>query len=655
MRIALFTDTYFPDVNGVVSSIDLLNKKLIDDGNEVFIICPYPGFFKIIRENNLIKIPGIKLNSLYGYVLASPFHPSLIDEIKKLNLDLIHVHTEGGVGLLARYVAKKNNIPLISTYHTTYEDYTHYVPFLKFDLAQAKIKSFVAYLSKIFNRDCNFIIAPSYKTKEMLMRYKIKENRIKVIPTGINLDKFKIEKDLELRKKFVNDDETLLLFVGRIAKEKDIDMLIKAMPLIDNKAKLLIIGDGPMLKELIELSNDLNLNDRINFIGKVPYVEIAKYYRIADCFISCSITETQGLTYIEALSSGLVLFGRDKEVLKDLIIEKFNGFYFEDTNDLATKINYFLKLSKDDKLNYANNANNLADKYSDTTFLKKIKDLYNEAIAINEDAFYLESLTNNGEHLKLKFTKKDNEYYLLCTSDDYYQLGLRKKQYISKEIYEKLLAKQDYLIILEKAIKRIVSRDYSIKEMYDYLIKNYNVELKIINDIIEKLIDKGLLNDFNYAKNRINTLKLMLYSKKKIKNDLFKKGISYEIIEELLINYKNDNEINNCLQKANKLLKNCRNLNINGCKLKIRNKLLSEGYDNDIINLIFDRLDFTQINIDEEKLIEKDIEKYYKRYSKKYDSFKLRNAIFMALSRKNIYDHNMIYTKLDEINWEDDE
>ena len=173
MRIALFTDTYFPDVNGVVSSIDLLNKKLIDDGNEVFIICPYPGFFKIIRENNLIKIPGIKLNSLYGYVLASPFHPSLIDEIKKLNLDLIHVHTEGGVGLLARYVAKKNNIPLISTYHTTYEDYTHYVPFLKFDLAQAKIKSFVAYLSKIFNRDCNFIIAPSYKTKEMLMRYKI--------------------------------------------------------------------------------------------------------------------------------------------------------------------------------------------------------------------------------------------------------------------------------------------------------------------------------------------------------------------------------------------------------------------------------------------------------------------------------------------------
>ncbi|MBQ1512275.1 MAG: glycosyltransferase, partial [Erysipelotrichaceae bacterium] len=115
MRVALFTDTYLPDINGVVSSIELLRKKLEEKGHEAYVVSTRPGLFKVKKEGRIIRLPGIELKSLYGYKLASPAHMLVLDELEEMNFDLFHVHTEFGVGIFASIAAKQLHIPLVRT------------------------------------------------------------------------------------------------------------------------------------------------------------------------------------------------------------------------------------------------------------------------------------------------------------------------------------------------------------------------------------------------------------------------------------------------------------------------------------------------------------------------------------------------------------
>ena len=254
MRIGIFTDTYLPDINGVVSSIELTKKGLEKLGHEVFIFATYKGL-KIKREGNLILLPGVEIKKFYGYKIAQPIHLLLIDEIKELNLDIIHAQTEFGVGTFASIVASTLNIPLIRTYHTTYEDYTHYLNFLNSKTIDEALKVVVAKLSKLYGDNCSMVIVPSNKTKQMLLRYEIK-TPIEVIPTGLTLDigdNYSLQEIEKLKQKYKKDFDKLLLFVGRIAKEKALDLLLDGFVKVKKenlKIKLLIIGDGPELDEL---------------------------------------------------------------------------------------------------------------------------------------------------------------------------------------------------------------------------------------------------------------------------------------------------------------------------------------------------------------------------------------------------------------------
>lgn len=130
MRVGIFTDTYLPDINGVVSSVELLRKQLEKNGHDAYVICTYKGINKVKVEGKIIRLPGVEIKKLYGYAITSPLHLLFIEELKKLKLDIIHAETEFGVGIFANIVASTLNLPLVRTYHTTYEDYTHYVNFI---------------------------------------------------------------------------------------------------------------------------------------------------------------------------------------------------------------------------------------------------------------------------------------------------------------------------------------------------------------------------------------------------------------------------------------------------------------------------------------------------------------------------------------------
>ena len=165
MRIGLFSDTYTPDINGVVSSIVTLQKELEKRGHEVFVITNHKALLSTQREGNVLRLPGLELKWLYGYKLTTPYHFSAKDEIRKMNLDVIHVHTEFGVGMFARIVAKYLNIPVVSTYHTMYEDYTHYINRFAIDEVDVLSKKFVTAFSRMISDNVHAVIAPSEKTK----------------------------------------------------------------------------------------------------------------------------------------------------------------------------------------------------------------------------------------------------------------------------------------------------------------------------------------------------------------------------------------------------------------------------------------------------------------------------------------------------------
>ena len=355
MRIGLFTDTYPPEINGVANSTYLLKNALTELGHDVYVITVNAkgGVDSHWEEDGkTLRFKGTELRFLYGYVLTSPFHFKALQEIKNLNLDIIHDQTEFGVGIFAHICAMQLGIPLVSTYHTTYEDYTHYVNFIHSRTVDSYAKKGVAKVSRLYGDASISVIAPSKKTKDMLIGYHIRRD-IDVIPTGLDLDEFHpslhdARKTAEIRTKYgFSADDTVIVSVGRIAQEKSLDVVMQGFANAVKaglSVKMLIAGDGPDFGRMKQMAADLDLEKDVVLAGAVPRKDIPSLYRACDLFASASLSETQGMTFIEALASGLPLLVRYDEVLQDLVSEGEDGWFFKDPDDFVTKLKVFLSL-----------------------------------------------------------------------------------------------------------------------------------------------------------------------------------------------------------------------------------------------------------------------------------------------------------------------
>ena len=253
MRIGLFTDTYPPFINGVSTSVDMLKKALERQGHTVYVITVNDSSFKYDYDdiNKVLRIPGVPIG-IYDYRLSRIYPLKMVNLIKSWNLDVIHSHTEFGIGIFARILAKQFNIPLVHTYHTMYEDYTHYITHGYFDKSSKKI---VEYLTKFYcDTTATELIVPTNKTYQLFKeKYKFEKN-IHIIPTGIEVDRFfteNVEKaEITDLKKHLNisKNDIVIIFVGRLAEEKNVEFLLNAHKKLVSKyknAKLLIVGDCP--------------------------------------------------------------------------------------------------------------------------------------------------------------------------------------------------------------------------------------------------------------------------------------------------------------------------------------------------------------------------------------------------------------------------
>ena len=387
MRIAIFTDTYPPYINGVSTSTFNLANCLKAKGHEVLVVAPRPTDGKMEQIGDVLYIPGIDLKRLYGFRLTNIFASKPIKVIKRFKPDVIHNQTDFTIGVLARRCAKILRVPIVYTYHTAYEDYTYYV-------ARGIMDRFAKRIVRNYSRDLadrmTEFITPSEKTKEY-MRLVGSDIYVNVIPTGIDFSIFKADKiDQKRMAKFkaehnIKPTTKVFLLLGRIAKEKSMDVSLKGFAAYHKKhpevdAKVLVVGNGPFKEELELIAEELGVSSYVDFIGEVSGLEVPFYYHAADIYTSASITETQGLTFMEAMAAGRIVLARFDSNLTGTIINGKTGFFFTDDNSFVSQVEKIFALSKEQKENIIQEAYRQADIYSLDKFYENIVRVYKRAI-----------------------------------------------------------------------------------------------------------------------------------------------------------------------------------------------------------------------------------------------------------------------------------
>ena len=301
LRIAMFSDSYFPILNGVSVSIRELIEELRRRGHSVHLYTSaYPKYKD--DDPNIIRFPALMTPFAKGYPLTiGPFYFKL-KQFRNTHFDIVHTHTPFTVGFVGMRWAESHELPLVSTYHTLYEKYIHYIPFLSKKYLWFKIAKHTNYY---YNR-CHHVIAPSEAAKNSLKRHGVKKP-ISIIPSGNPAPK-KISKIEAKQQLGIREDEKVLLYVGRIAKEKNLTTLLEMAKIVfelHDDARLIFVGDGPYRKESQILARKLGIGDKTKFIGAIPRSEVDHYYSAADLFVFSSMTETQGLVIGEAMSFGV--------------------------------------------------------------------------------------------------------------------------------------------------------------------------------------------------------------------------------------------------------------------------------------------------------------------------------------------------------------
>lgn len=387
MKIGIFTDAYEPHISGVTTSIKMLKTALEKMHHEVYIVTANLDNNKFIydKKNKIIYLPGIK-TGIYETKLTGIYSKKAMKIIKEWNLDVIHSQTEFGVGYFSRIVAKKLSLPIVHTYHTLYEDYVHYVTHGHFDNFAKKL---AIKITKYYcEKRCDELIVPTDKIKDLFInKYNIIK-QVNVIPTGIDIDKFKITPSMKkniqiIKNKYkIKDTDFVIGSVGRIAPEKSFDKLlynIKDMIKVNTNIKVLLVGGGPDLDNLKELTKKLNLENYVIFTDKIDYDLVPTYFNIFNVVVSFSKTETQGLTIIEGLAASKPTLCIEDDSFRAMIEPNYNGYLFK--NDTEFK-DYIFKLMNDQKLykDMSTNARNSTYKYSKEVFAADILKVYHKAI-----------------------------------------------------------------------------------------------------------------------------------------------------------------------------------------------------------------------------------------------------------------------------------
>ena len=301
LRIAMFSDSALPILNGVSVSVDALVRELRDRGHSVHLYAPrIPGHRD--EDPNTIRARAIRSPWAPQYPLAIPPFYRLLRRFRQSEYDLVHTHTPFALGLTGLRWAESHDLPIVSTYHTLYDRYAHYLA--TFPRRYARFR--IAKHTNFYYNAVDAVVTPSEASLKWLRRHSV-VSPVTVIPTGSPRRAF-LDRS-ECRANFgLPPDQRAMLYVGRLAREKNLELLFEMASrcfAVDPSLRLWLVGDGPYRAECAAVARRLGIGDRVRFVGFVPRSEVDRYYAAADLFVFPSITETQGLVVQEAMAYGL--------------------------------------------------------------------------------------------------------------------------------------------------------------------------------------------------------------------------------------------------------------------------------------------------------------------------------------------------------------
>jgi len=375
MKIGLFTDGYCPQINGVATTVEELKDSLRALGHNVYIVAPkYPKYKD--KDPKVFRLKSFRLYKNPELRLSYMFPDKIFQKVFKIDFDIIHGFSGGSVPSLGLALAKLKKKPYVFTYNTRLNQYTHY--FLGGKVLKPKA---VEKVVELYCNVCDYVIAPAQYVKEELIEFGVKKP-IAVIPNGVDTKKFKPIKSDFLRKKLnLTQDDKIILYVGRLAKEKSVDFLIQAFSkLNEENVYFVIVGDGPERETLEKLINKLGLQSKILLTGFVEHNKLADVYNSADVFVFSSTTETQGLVILEALSSGLTVLTVNDKVFAEFIEDGVSGFIVEKKETIfAQKLQKILQ-DEDLRVRISKEARIQALKFSLAEIAKKFENLYKQLL-----------------------------------------------------------------------------------------------------------------------------------------------------------------------------------------------------------------------------------------------------------------------------------
>lgn len=376
MNIGMMTDTYIPQINGVATSVNLFKRYLEKIGENVYVFSPMIPK----NESGTFKVNGLRFLWEPQHRVAIPISHKMLKLSTKLKIDVIHSHAPFSMGFQALRLGEKLGLPHIHTYHTLLTEYRHYIPF-PFRPTENAVREF----SNWFCNSTDAVIAPTGKIKDELLSYGVK-SPIYILPTGIDVENFRRPLKFSIRERHsISENDRIILFVGRIAMEKNLNFILKAFAHLQSKLKnttLIMVGDGPEMKELSHLASHFKISDRVVMTGYMPRSELVEYYRQSDVFAFASVTETQGLVVLEALAAGLPVVAVAKEGVAD-VLKNGVGCLLIDDVQLEPFVDRLLKILENPGLSMKmskDGMNYVLEHWSMNTMAHRLDEIYKEVL-----------------------------------------------------------------------------------------------------------------------------------------------------------------------------------------------------------------------------------------------------------------------------------
>ncbi len=404
MKIAMFTDAFFPRINGVSVSVNSFAEELSALGHEVYIVCLE---YSEAQQRSSLYDEKSKDKKLPFKVLRVPSTSVFIskeDRVMRLDKwhlikktmddfkpDVIHINSEFTIGYFGAIYCRHRNVPFVYTFHTMWEDYAaNYISFLP----EKNLRKAARQIVKFYLKRADLIIAPTKRIAQVVKEYGI-EREAKILPTGIPNSKLNY---IPKRAKFINSTlhknfpgikgKDILLFVGRIVKEKNLAFLYDVLERVQKvfpKAVLLFVGGGPYLEELQDLAKKRGLDKSVFFTGYMDGSDLIYFYRMAKVFTFPSKTETQGLVTVEAMLSGLPVVAIGELGTVDVMQGDNGGFMVKDDVDEFCQKTILLMKDKALHKQKSQEAVEWGSKWKMSVITKKLEAYYEEAVAEREN------------------------------------------------------------------------------------------------------------------------------------------------------------------------------------------------------------------------------------------------------------------------------